>query len=80
MSYQYKLSETALLAASTKRGRLITARELAEYIGVSLQSVYVWRRGVTHVNATYTAQLCQALDCGPADVWELVEIEQRARE
>lgn len=75
MTYRYKLRETIILRKGMQRGKAIKTSELAKMLGVSRETVYNWLSGVKAISADYTAALCEVLDAKPAEIWELVPVE-----
>lgn len=68
-----------LMARKTREERReVTVEELADFVGVSRQTVHTWKsiKGVKTVPADSTARLCAFFGCKEWDLWELVHIEE----
>ena len=67
-----------LAKKSREERRDVTVEELAEFVGVSRQSVHTWKSisGVKTIPATHTAKLCEFFGVGEWELWDLVVLEE----
>ncbi len=60
-------------------GQKYTVEDVADYCGVSRQSVQTWKsvQGMQLIAAEYTAKLCRFFNCTYADLWQLVILDEK---
>jgi transcriptional regulator with XRE-family HTH domain len=67
-----------LLAVKSRQERRdVTIEELADFVGVSRQTIHAWKShsGVKTIPANHTAKLCEFFDVSEWELWELIEEE-----
>ena len=62
-----------------RRQRLLTQRELAEAVGVRLQTVQTWEAGTRYPRPAQLRKLCEVLGVTPADLLAALDAVQAER-
>ena len=62
-----------------RRQRLLTQRELAEAVGVRLQTVQTWEAGTRSPRPAQLRKLCEVLEVTPADLLAALDAVQAER-
>ena len=67
-----------LEAKSRQERRDVTVEELADFVGVSRQTVHTWKhyRGVNTLSAEKTAKLCEFFGVQEWELWKLSEVDE----